>query len=159
MQLHYKESFLGSSQNGLVQASHSLRLANYFIDFIFFYLLVFIIARVIDIENPISLSALKDNDPDSFLQNFITLVSYGLYMFLMEAILRGRSIGKFITGTKAVNFDGSPITSKTALFRGLSRIVPLDSFSALGSSCFPWHDAWAKTYVIDLKKSIIIRGE
>jgi uncharacterized RDD family membrane protein YckC len=78
---------------------------------------------------------------------------YGAYMAIIEGIFKGRSIGKFITGTKAVNEDGSNISFTTAIARGFSRIVPFEPFSALGSPSYPWHDKWNKTYVIDIRNS------
>lgn len=76
-------------------------------------------------------------------------------MFLCELIFKGRSAGKFITGTKAVNEDGTYMQPKTILLRSLSRAVPFDQLSALGSPPHPWHDKWTKTYVIDVKKTAL----
>jgi uncharacterized RDD family membrane protein YckC len=81
------------------------------------------------------------------------MLMYSVYMALVETIFRGRSIGKFITGTKAVNEDGSSISFTTALARGFARIVPFEAFSALGNPSYPWHDKWCRTYVIDIKDS------
>jgi uncharacterized RDD family membrane protein YckC len=81
----------------------------------------------------------------------IVLVLYGMYMGLMEAAFKGRSLGKLITGTVAVNEDGSRISGQTALLRGLSRAVPFNAFSALGTPSYPWHDKWNKTYVVEYK--------
>ena len=67
-------------------------------------------------------------------------------------IFKRRTIGKFVTGTKAVNTDGSKMEPKTILLRSLCRIVPFEPFSALGNPSRPWHDKWSKTYVIDVKK-------
>jgi hypothetical protein len=55
-----------------------------------------------------------------------------------------------ITGTKAVNHDGSNISAKTAFLRTLCRLVPFEPFSAFG---IPWHDSWTHTHVIDVKQS------
>jgi uncharacterized RDD family membrane protein YckC len=74
-----------------------------------------------------------------------------MYMGLVEAIFKGRSIGKLITSTVAVNEDGSRVSGQVALLRGLARAVPFNAFSALGSPCYPWHDRWTKTYVVDYK--------
>ena len=74
-------------------------------------------------------------------------------MFLVEALFKGKSLGKLITGTRAVNEDGSNLSAKTALLRGLSRAVPFNAFSALGTPSYPWHDKWTNSYVIDEKES------
>lgn len=74
-------------------------------------------------------------------------------MFAQEAFFKGKSFGKLITRTRAVNLDGSAMTIRTAMLRALSRSVPLEAFSALGSPCNPWHDKWTKTMVMDEKTS------
>lgn len=76
-----------------------------------------------------------------------------MYMFLNEYLLKGKSVGKFITGTRAVTQDGKLLTAKDALMRSLVRLIPFEAFSALGSPCYPWHDKWTNTYVIDEKQS------
>jgi uncharacterized RDD family membrane protein YckC len=84
----------------------------------------------------------------------ISLSLQVLFFTLMEALFKGKSLGKLITGTRAVNEDGSHISAKTAFLRSLSKMVPFDAFSALGSPSHPWHDRWTRTYVIDEKQSI-----
>ena len=74
-------------------------------------------------------------------------------MFAQETLFKGKSFGKLITGTRAVNLDGSLITVRTAMLRALSRAVPFDVFSALGTTCNPWHDKWTDTMVMDEKRS------
>jgi uncharacterized RDD family membrane protein YckC len=58
----------------------------------------------------------------------------------------GRTLGKLITGSKAVREDGTSLTWKDACLRSLSRMVPFEPFSALGGA--PWHDRWTKTTVV-----------
>jgi uncharacterized RDD family membrane protein YckC len=84
----------------------------------------------------------------------ISLIFYALYMGLVEGVFKGKSLGKLITGTKAVNMDGSKISFATAFARGCSRAVPFCVFSAFGTPCYPWQDKWTNTLVIDEKKSI-----
>jgi uncharacterized RDD family membrane protein YckC len=74
-------------------------------------------------------------------------------------VFRGKSIGKLITGTKAVNEDGSDISFGKAFARGFSRAVPFDAFSALGDPSYPWHDKWTNTYVIDEKQTRLHNAE
>lgn len=134
-------------------ASTGKRMANYFIDLfgfsVFFYFFSFLLVYlnydlvVLIYSNP--------EDESSLLAQFILLVFYGMYMGLVEALFNGRSLGKLITGTVAVNEDGSRIHGDKALWRGLCRAVPFSVFSALGVPCRPWHDRWTKSYVINLK--------
>jgi len=76
-------------------------------------------------------------------------------MSFVEAVFRGKSLGKLITGTQAVNLDGSSISMATAFGRGFSRAVPFCAFSAFGNPSDPWQDRWTDTMVIDQKLSKI----
>ena len=72
------------------------------------------------------------------------------YYTVFEATTKGRTLGKFITGTQAVREDGSNITWKDAFIRSLCRLVPFEPFSTFG--VLPWHDSWSKTIVIKKSK-------
>lgn len=137
----------------LVQAGSGQRLANYFIDLILFYILFFIAGMVIAVVSPESLENDTLFSDNIFLDRLFSLLLFGVYMSLVEGIFKGRTLGKLITGTKAVNTDGSTISFSTALGRGFSRMVPFEPFSALGNPPFPWHDKWTNTYVIDVRQS------
>ncbi|MFT3751083.1 MAG: RDD family protein [Agriterribacter sp.] len=142
----------------LVQASSGKRFANYIIDLIIFYIAIFASAFIFAMISPEFVDWLNGADNDAgfgLLDRLAGLVLYGLFMGLIEALTKGRSLGKLITRTKAVNQDGTAISAGTAFLRGLCRAVPFDGFSALGSPSFPWHDKWTKTYVIDIKESTI----
>ncbi|NML21382.1 RDD family protein [Pseudoflavitalea sp. G-6-1-2] len=134
------------------RATSGKRLANYIIDLVVFYILIFVVAFGIAAASPETLASL-DDDSTSFnlLDRIITLFFYGLYMSLVEGLLKGKSIGKFITKTRAVNSDGTPITFGTAFGRGFSRAVPFCAFSAFGDPCNPWQDRWTNTMVVNDK--------
>jgi uncharacterized RDD family membrane protein YckC len=135
----------------LTQAGSGKRLANYFIDFVSFLVFMYFFSYVI-VEVSMDLAIIMYAEPEyggsPLLAQLINMVFYGLYMGLLETVFRGRSFGKFITGTIAVNEDGSRISGKTALLRGLSRAVPFNALSGLGTPCHPWHDRWNDTYVV-----------
>lgn len=138
--------------NQLQQASSGKRFANYLIDLISFYVFMYFFSYVlVEVSFDLALLIYGDDGGFNLAGRLITLVFYGMYMGLIEAIFKGRSLGKLITGTVAVNMDGSRISGATALTRGLSRAVPFNAFSALGSPCYPWHDRWTKTWVVDYK--------
>ena len=80
-------------------------------------------------------------------------ISYSIGPMYIKREYRGKSIGKFLTGTRAVKEDGSYLEIKDALLRGFCRIIPFNIFSALGNTCYPWHDSLSKTYVIDERES------
>ena len=138
----------------VVRATAGKRLANYIIDLVMFYLLAFLVGIGIALVHP---EVFEGMDDDSFNlgAQLLTLMCYALYMAVVEAIFKGKTLGKLITGTRAVNLDGSKISTKTAFTRGLCRAVPFCAFSALGSPCDPWQDRWTDTMVMDEKQSII----
>ena len=145
-----QQSLLSEIEFTPVLASAGQRFLNYLIDLIAFYALVFLLGVIFALQ----LYNLTLNDTIEERQltvEIIAIVILLLYYFISETIFKGMTIGKFITGTKAVNEDGTPITAKTALLRTVCRLVPFEPFSTF--SLRPWHDKWSKTYVIDIKKT------
>ena len=136
-----------------VRASGGKRFGNYIIDILLFYAFLFVIGIFWGLTSPETVDSISEFSENPLLDRLATLVMYALFMFGQEAIFKGRSVGKFITGTRAVNLDGSTITIKTAMLRALSRAVPFCVFSALGTPCIPWQDKWTDTMVIDIKRS------
>ena len=140
----------------IVQAGTGKRFANYIIDVIVFYIVVFFLGMVVAVIDPSLLLWMEATDAGTnLLSSLISLLLYGIIMGITEAITGGRSLGKLITGTRAVNADGSPVSMQTAFWRGLCRAVPFEAFSALGAPSYPWHDKWTNTYVIDIKQSVL----
>jgi uncharacterized RDD family membrane protein YckC len=72
-----------------------------------------------------------------------------VYYTVMEGATQGRTLGKFITGTRAVSIDGTAITWKDAFLRSLCRLIPFEIFSGFGT---PWHDRLTKTLVVKVVK-------
>jgi uncharacterized RDD family membrane protein YckC len=130
----------------LQSASTGKRFANYLIDLACFYIFIIIFFAILIAQGIISTGM------NSILDRLITLLCYGIFMGLVEAIFKGKTLGKVCTRTRAVNEDGSPISAKTAFLRGLSRAVPFEAFSAFG---YPWHDRWTNTIVIDEARSVL----
>lgn len=130
------------------RASSAKRLANYLIDLIVFYIILFFIGFATEALFPGSISGMNIN---SITERLIAIVLYGLVMFITEAIFQGKSVGKLITGTKAVNINGDELTFDQYLIRNFTRAIPFNSISALGTPCTPWHDQWSKTIVVDVK--------
>ena len=149
-----QQHLLVDIEDTYVRASHGKRFGNYLIDFLAFYAFLILIGVFWAVISPDTVDELAVYSENPLLDRVITLVLYALIMLGQEAIFKGRSIGKFITGTRAVNLDGSTITPTTALLRALSRAVPFCSFSALGTQCNPWQDKWTDSMVIDVKRSI-----
>ena len=81
-----------------------------------------------------------------FLNYLIAIVNYLLYYTICEKAFKGYTLGKLVTGTRAIRIDGGELTFKDAVLRSLSRLVPFEAFSAFGGH--PWHDTWTNTMVI-----------
>jgi len=81
-----------------------------------------------------------------FLGLLIAYLNYIIYYTLCEKLFRGYTLGKLITGTRAIRQDGKELTFKDALLRSLCRCVPFEVLS--GFSTLTWHDSWTDTMVI-----------
>ncbi|HEV8287033.1 MAG TPA: RDD family protein [Chitinophagaceae bacterium] len=76
----------------------------------------------------------------------IAIVNYLVYYTFCEKVFKGYTLGKLITGTRAIRDDGAELKFKDAILRSLSRLVPLEPLSGFGYR--PWHDSWTNTTVI-----------
>lgn len=127
-------------------ATKGQRFGNYIIDRILAYAFAIVVAA--GLGAMIGLSGGTGEGVFEGLPLYILMYSSYLgYYTLMEGLTKGRTIGKLITRTQAVTFDGQPITFKLAFLRSLCRIVPFEAFSGFGSA--PWHDRWTETTVVN----------
>jgi len=136
----------------LYQATSGKRFVNYLIDWLGFYLvwrllLIQLLAQLLFLIN----FPIEDRLALYAFSYLAVATVFGLVVGGVEAATGGKTLGKLITGTRAVNDDGSRISAKTAFLRYLVRLVPFEAFSALGNPSYPWHDRWTKTLVIDEK--------
>jgi uncharacterized RDD family membrane protein YckC len=132
------------------RAGTGKRFINYLVDIIVFFVVLMMIAVVLAFVAPAALDSFEGFN--WFTARIISLVLYAVYMSLVEIIFKGKSFGKFITRTRAVNLDGSQISAQTAFGRGFSRAVPFCILSAFGAPCNPWQDKWTNTMVIEDKR-------
>ena len=151
-----QESQLFADDLLIERADKGQRLANYIIDLVVFYaILIFIvyISSVIYFSiNPSAAEEYLRNKDSAGTSLFYYVLAYTVLILvytLFEGGLKGKTIGKYITKTRAVKLDGSKITWKDALLRTLSRIVPFEPFSGLGDNL--WHDSWTNTMVVKEK--------
>lgn len=79
----------------------------------------------------------------------ITSIIFFFYIFLIEYFTKGRSLGKYITGTKVIMTDGKEPTFSDYFMRNIIRLVPFDALSFFGEN--GWHDSWSDTRVINIK--------
>ncbi len=137
-----ENDLLNEFETILTPASKGKRFVNGLIDYI---LIGFVLGILIQIFNGLSI-ALYGNFLVRYLIQSIFIV---VFCSLEEIALKGKTIGKLITGTRAVNEDGTPMTAQTVLIRSLCRVVPFDGLSFIGNG---WHDRWSHTIVIDERK-------
>jgi uncharacterized RDD family membrane protein YckC len=76
----------------------------------------------------------------------LSIINYLIYYTICEKAFKGYTLGKLLTGTRAIRQDGTELTLRDVLLRTLSRLVPFEAFSGFGER--PWHDEWTKTTVI-----------
>lgn len=138
------------------QAEKILRFFNFIIDFTLTYIMVilfysfcvFIYSIVQGGDYIANVESFGEINP--LLDRLITAVMFALIMFFVEKITKGRSLGKFITGTKVIMVDGRIPTNDDLLKRNFSRVIPFDVFSFIGR--IGWHDKWSDTRVVNWKK-------
>ena len=70
-----------------------------------------------------------------------------IYYSFCEKVFRGYTLGKLISGTRAIRTDGAELTFSDAILRSLSRLVPFEALSIWFGDGL-WHDRWTKTMVI-----------
>lgn len=83
------------------------------------------------------------------LAYILGVFNYIVYYTISEKAFKGYTLGKLITGTRAIRNDGTELTFKDAMLRSLCRIVPFEVFSALAGR--PWHDSWTNTMVVKVR--------
>ncbi|SEF52979.1 Uncharacterized membrane protein YckC, RDD family [Halpernia humi] len=137
------------------KAEKGLRFLNLIIDYAFCYIILIIILGISAfLYSFLSGRDLREigsilSNVNEYLDRFITFVAYLLSMFLLEYFTKGRSLGKFITGTMVVRTDGRNLTIKDYFLRNISRGIPFDAFSFLGNN--GWHDSFTDTRVVKKK--------
>lgn len=148
-------SIFGNKPKQLIQAGHTKRLTNFLVDYLLINILFTFTKMILMLAAPEQTYIITEpvNEWQRLYDYLMLAVFYALYMGLVEAIFKGKSLGKLITGTRAVDMDGSAIGANTAFLRGLCRAVPFSTLSGLGLICYPWQDRWTSTLVIDEKLS------
>lgn len=142
------------SEIQLVPATTGQRFLNYLIDNLLLQyglslLTGMAVGTLLAVLSPDYMFELSQSDDTWALLPFaycVVIVNYVVYYTICEKAFKGYTLGKLITGTRAIREDGNELTFKNALLRSLSRLVPFEVFSAFGG--YPWHDSWTKTRVI-----------
>ncbi|MBF6609334.1 MAG: RDD family protein [Flavobacterium sp.] len=131
-------------------ASQSTRLANYILDLIVQYALMFGLVIAIAFISSLFDSYWFTDWIDSwtgFDEYLIGIVMILVYYFICEALF-ARTVAKVLTKTIVVRSDGTRPESMAILKRTFSRLIPFNHFSFLASPSRGWHDSLSKTYVV-----------
>ncbi len=125
------------------------RFGNYLIDYIAIYFFSMIVGvAIVLLSGETGLQRLENITPiEEIALGFIVYSSY----YLLFEFYTGKTIGKFITGTRVVNEKGGNATFNQILGRSLSRLIPFEPLSFFGATGRGWHDRFSKTYVIETR--------
>jgi len=138
------------------QASAGQRFLNYLVDALIMqyglsFLTGIIVAKIvmaISPETAFDLFVTRSNSMDVLIGFYLVgILNYLLYYTICEKAFKGKTLGKLITGTKALRENGEELRFKDAFLRSLSRLVPFEPLSIWFGNGL-WHDGWTKTAVI-----------
>jgi len=141
-------------------ASFGQRVGTFLLDIMFLFVLTSIVEAVLVLlgygnhfkeVNPDSLGLMSTNRP-LLIERTLVMICY----YLIQEWLTGRTMGKLIMGTQAINNDGSDLTLGRAIGRTLCRFIPFEFFSFFlqhEDGVKGWHDRIPKTLVINLRKT------
>jgi uncharacterized RDD family membrane protein YckC len=145
-----------SAENKFVRASAFQRSINYLVDAIAFNIILLVFMYFVTALSIIEVEDLETNSLGfEIFERLAWFVAYAFYMGIFETLCKGKSLGKFLTGTKAVFINGDRLSIYAAFARGFFRVIPFNPLSAFGTPCRPWHDKWTDTMVIDENRSYI----
>ena len=144
------------------EASKGKRLTNYVIDYaanslVSFVFWIFIgIILTLSLGEEVAVSILEADSVPSFLLQVVLSSLMSLAFFtIVEYYSKGKSLGKLITKTRAVQRSGERMTFDHVIKRSACRLIPFDAFSYLGELKSGWHDSIPGTKVIDENLPIV----
>lgn len=152
---HETEQHLFTEQDvfNYVEASTGQRFLNYLIDALVMQYGLgivsgYLLARLVVAISPEAAYVARSESFDILASYYLLAIfNYLIYYTFCEKLFKGYTLGKLITGTRAIREDGQELNFKDAFLRSLSRLVPFEPFSIWGGNGI-WHDSWTKTMVI-----------
>jgi len=128
-------------------AENGARFVNYIIDLVLLMVILFSIGIVMIFMSNDPEAAITQERPFilEYLLNSIVMIFY--YTFF-EFVFKGKTLGKLLTRTRAVNAIDGRLSFSDAFMRSLCRVIPFEAFSFLGEKGKGWHDSISKTRVI-----------
>ena len=112
-----------------------------------------IIARIVVAAITLALAGVVGTgDGNATIIVIVALGGFVAYYIVLEAAF-GWTIGKLITGTRVMRFDGTPPRLAQIIGRTFARFIPFEPFSLLfGSSNQGWHDSLSGTRVVRVRR-------
>jgi uncharacterized RDD family membrane protein YckC len=135
-------------------AENGKRFANYLIDFVAYLIFSMVIGVIFGL-----VLVLMGNESYLIVEEEVTFSTkikdwmFGIavmtiYYTAMEYFFKGKTIGKLITGTRAVTLTNERMDLQTTFIRTICRFIPFEAFSFFRDQPGGWHDSLSKTKVI-----------
>ena len=146
-------------------ASIGQRFANFVLDMLFLSLFLSVFLSVMNFlgfehmtqEFLRGIKANPSNELGPYLKSSSICFFVSLLYYFPQEWVSGRTLGKLLTGTQAINDDGRDLTLVRALLRSCFRWIPFEPFSFLFLTPLGkprgWHDRFSKTLVITLRRT------
>lgn len=130
-----------------IQASKWRRFFTFLLDYVFIFLGVVVLA----IADGFFGIGIFTEEMNFWREQLTGILIYSSYYLFFEALF-ARTPAKWILGTLTVDLEGGKPSFKLILWRSLSRLIPFEQFSYLGSQPNGWHDRISDTRVVSLSK-------
>ena len=132
------------------ESSKNKRFINSLIDFIVYFLLFLALSAMFGAGLGFSgnLEVLEDENTVTIFSYLLSYFTIFLYYSVFEYYSKGKTLGKYITKSRALREDGSVMKFSDCALRSVCRFIPFDRLSFLGSNR-GWHDRFSKTMVVE----------
>lgn len=132
------------------KSSRNKRFLNNLIDFIVYFLLFLALSAMFGAGLGFSgnLEVLEDENTVTIFSYLLSYFTIFLYYSVFEYYSKGKTLGKYITKSRALREDGSVMNFSECALRSVCRFIPFDRLSFLGSNR-GWHDRFSKTMVVE----------
>jgi len=132
------------------ESSKNKRFINSLIDFIVYFLLFLALSAMFGAGLGFSgnLEVLEDENTGTIFSYLLSYFTIFLYYSVFEYYSKGKTLGKYITKSRALREDGSVMKFSDCALRSVCRFIPFDRLSFLGSNR-GWHDRFSKTMVVE----------
>jgi uncharacterized RDD family membrane protein YckC len=134
-------------------ATQGQRFVNWLVDNILLRVVIMMltgeifIRLMLQIAPEYTIRIFSEDSFETYLVSYlISVVHYLFYYTICEKAFKGYTLGKLLSGTRAIRADGGELTLRDAFLRSLSRMVPFEVFSGFGEKT--WHDSWTNTMVV-----------